>query len=201
MKLFTDLSAIAFSLFILMDPIGNIPLFLSILKDFDAKRQRWIVFREMFFALAVILIFYFIGDKLLKLLGVSQNSLLVSGGIILFLIALRMIFPSSQEEHPKALKDPFIVPLAIPFVAGPAVLATVMLYSLYEGYTGIVFSAIILAWIPSTLILLGASFLKKYLGQRGIIACERLMGLLLTLIAIEMFLEGLHAYFHPALNS
>ncbi|MCP5505712.1 MAG: YhgN family NAAT transporter [Chlamydiales bacterium] len=190
-----SLFAISFSLFLLMDPIGNIPVYLAILKDVKAKRQKKIIIRELLIALAVIIVFTFVGEHLLDILGVGQETILLSGGIILFIIALKMIFPSGKEgayESPTK-GEPFIVPLAIPLVAGPSVLAAVMIYSHRESLS-LLMTAIVLAWVISTLILLCAPYLKKILGIRGITACERLMGLLLTLLAVQMFLEGLSLY-------
>jgi multiple antibiotic resistance protein len=182
--------SMAFSLFLLMDSIGNIPLFLAILKDIPRKRQTQIILRELVIALVVMVLFNYLGDFLLNALQVTQYSVLISGGIILFLIALKMIFPvkSEGEAATTGEKEPFIVPLAIPLVAGPAVLAAIILYSRQESGTII---AIIAAWIVTTLILLSSTFLNKILGRRGILACERLMGLILTMVAIQMFLEGL----------
>ncbi len=194
--------AMAFSLFLLMDSIGNIPLFIAILKGIPRKRQLQIIFREMVIALLIMVLFNFLGDYLLNALQVTQYTVLISGGIILFLIALKMIFPAKKSEEPSQVdKEPFIVPLAIPLVAGPAVLAAIILYSRQE--TGSLSSvlAIIAAWIVTTLILLSSTFLNKIMGPRGIIACERLMGLVLTMIAIQMFLEGLAQFLtaiHPS---
>ena len=188
---------ISFALFLLMDPLGNVPLFMTILKDFSQKKQKKIILRELLLALAIIIAFYFIGDVLLEFIHVKQHTLLMAGGIILFLIALRMIFPvpkSQKEESIKTLKDPILVPLAIPLVAGPAVLASVMLYSQQKIPAGIVLCSIFIAWAASSIILLSSSFFKKYLGETGLTAAERLMGLLLTLLSIQMFLEGLSLF-------
>jgi multiple antibiotic resistance protein len=184
--------SLAFSLFILMDPIGNVPVFISVLKNTDQKRQRIIIFRELLIALGIIVAFNYVGEFLLDALKVSQDAVLISGGIILFLIALKLIFPSQQDgETPKQQreKEPLIVPLAIPLVAGPAVLAAVMIYSKQES-SFVSVCAIIVAWIASAAILLSSIFIRKVLGSRGILACERLMGLILTLISIQMFLQG-----------
>lgn len=191
----THIFTIAFSLFILMDPVGNVPIFISILKDIPPRRQRAIILRELLIALGVIVVFNFIGDALLTALGVSEASVLLSGGIILFLIALKMIFPTPKDLEINQHKDkePFLVPLAIPLVAGPAALAAVMIYS-KQTSSFITVSAIIIAWIASTIILLSSLFIRRLLGSRGIIACERLMGLILTLISVEMFLEGIKIY-------
>ena len=191
--------AMAFSLFLLMDAIGNIPLFIAILKDIPRKRQMQIILREMVIALGIMVLFNYLGDLLLAALQVTQYSVLISGGIILFLIALKMIFPVKHdgESSHSGEKEPFIVPLAIPLVAGPAVLAAIILYSRQDSGTII---AIVAAWIVTTLILISSTFLNKILGRRGIIACERLMGLILTMVAIQMFLEGL-AQFLTALHA
>ena len=191
-----DLLSIALSLFILMDPIGNVPLYLAFLKEVNPKRQRIVILRELLIALLVILLFTLLGDYLLALLKVSEATISIAGAIILFLIALKMIFPThkDQDSEMSKEKEPFIVPLAIPFIAGPAVLAAVMLYSHQEKNLWIVVTAIFLAWIASTIILLLSTFLKKILGVRGLTACERLMGLILTLISVQMFFQGLDAY-------
>lgn len=190
----------AISLFLLMDSIGNIPIFLSILKEINPKRQRVIIFRELIIALFVIIGFYFLGDLLLGFLHISQQAVLVSGGIILFIIALKLIFaPKSQGNNGFSEKDtkeePFLVPLAIPLVAGPAVLAATMLYSRQEISVIICMAAIFIAWVASTLILLSAVFLKRLLGERGIQACERLTGLILIMLAVQMFLDGISPIF------
>lgn len=189
-ELWPPLFSIAFSLFLLMDPIGNIPLYVSILKDIEPKRQRTIIIRELFIALFVIIAFSFLGEYILKLLHVSHQTILISGGIILFIIAIRMIFPNKTSAESWEGREPFIVPLAIPLVAGPAVLAAVMIYATQEPALTML-ASIVLAWIATFFILIGAPLLKKILGASGIIACERLMGLILTLIAVQMFLEGL----------
>jgi small neutral amino acid transporter SnatA (MarC family) len=168
--------SMAFALFLLMDPIGNVPIFVSVLKDIDPKRQQKIIIRELIIALIIIMLFNFIGDILLDFLNVKMPTILISGEI--------------SED-----KEPFIVPLATPLVAGPAVLASVMLYSgRYTNDDMMTLVAIVIAWAVSTLILLSSSLWKKLLGSRGLVACERLMGLILTLIAVQMFLEGIEMF-------
>ncbi len=185
----------ALALFLLMDAVGNIPFFISLLKGIPAHHQRKIILRELLIALGIMILFNYVGHVFLEMLEVTQYAVLISGGIILFLIALKMIFPSSNdlEPHSAAEKEPFIVPLAIPLVAGPAVLAAIMLYSREEPRLSCLI-AIICAWVVTTLILLSSSFLNRVLGKRGIIACERLMGLVLTMVSVQMFLEGLTQY-------
>lgn len=186
---------IALSMFFLMDSIGNVPIFISILKKFPPKRQRIIIFRELLIALAIMLVFYFIGDYFLSALGISDQSLRISGGIILFLISIKMIFPSKHDsDNNETQAEPFVVPLAIPLVAGPAMLAAVMIYSGQELPAFYTLSAIGIAWLFTTLILVAAPFLQKILGEKGLIALERLMGLILILIAVQMFLDGMSGF-------
>lgn len=183
------------TLFLLMDSIGNVPIFIALLKNIPRTRQKKIIFRELCIALFVILLFWLIGDPLLRVLKIQLPTILISGGIILFLIALKMIFPSPKETIETSQdKEPFIVPLAIPLVAGPAVLAAVILYSGRKEKMWICGSAIVLSWIATTIILVSSSFLKEILGKKGLTACERLMGLILTLLAVQMFLEGIAQY-------
>jgi multiple antibiotic resistance protein len=193
------LMTVTFSLFILMDPLGNVPIFIAVLRRVPARRQRKIILRELLIALGIIIAFNLIGDFILTLLGVSEDTVKIAGGIILFLIALKMVFPTDKGFSDSDIheREPFIVPLAVPLIAGPAVLAAVILYSHELPNDWIVLAAIVLAWIASTIILLSSSFFQKVLGKKGLTACERLMGLLLTLIAVQMFLSGLKSFMHP----
>lgn len=189
------LFTLTLSLFLLMDAIGNIPIFISLLKKLPPKRQAWIILRELLIALLTIFVFYFLGNVFLRALGISEQTVKISGGIILMIISLRMIFPEKTEETYKGPEhEPFIVPLAIPLIAGPAILATVMIYSRQMLPLHYVLIAITGAWALSTVILLFAPFIQKVLGKRGILALEKLMGLILTLISIQMFLDGLGGF-------
>lgn len=191
-----SLFSIAFTLFLLMDSVGNIPLYLSLLKNLNERRQRFVIIREMVIALGVIILFMFIGDGLMSFLQISDGTIKVAGGIILFLICLKMIFPSkndAQERVPKN-EEPLIVPLAVPFVAGPAVLAAVIIFSRQHVDHFTMISAIFIAWVASLMILLASSYLHRILGWRGLTALERLMGLILILIAVQMFLTGLQSF-------
>lgn len=190
-----ELFSLVFSLFILMDPIGNIPIYVSVLRHIDPKRQKIIIFRELAIALVILLSFVYIGEPLLDLLKVNKATVTISGGIILFLIAIRMVFPTKKNQL-RHEKEPFIVPLAIPLVAGPATLAAIIIYSHRVDHLGILVLAITLAWIASLTILLLSPLLKKLLGDRGVIALERLMGLILTLMSVQMFLEGIQAFLY-----
>jgi len=192
----TVLSA-AVLLFLVMDPFGNIPLFLVYLRGLPPRRQRWIVCREMLIALVVLVVFLCGGRWLLSALHVSESSLGIAGGIILFLIAVNMVFSGTESMFRGQYEgEPFIVPLAIPLVAGPSSLATVMLLAAkHPGRWADWLLALTGAWLLSGLILLLAPLFSRALGQRGLTALERLMGLLLTTVAVQMFVEGVKRAF------
>jgi multiple antibiotic resistance protein len=148
-------------------------------------------------ALGIIILFAFLGNSLMDFLNVGPGTTQIAGGIILFLLCLKMIFPRpsrNDELDNEDKREPLIVPLAIPLVAGPGVLAAVMIFARQETSDLIMISAIFIAWLASLLILLCSSFIKQIFGERGIIAIERLMGLILTLIAVEMFLSGVSVF-------
>ena len=147
-------------------------------------------------ALAILLLFQFVGQGLLNLLGVKKDALLIAGGLILLIIAMRMIFPpeKSTTKITEKKEEPFLVPLAIPLVAGPAILSAIIIYSNEVSTLPLTF-AILSAWALVTVILVSAPMLLKLLKERGILACERLMGLILILIASQMFLNGLRIFF------
>lgn len=185
--------SVAFSLFLLMDSIGNIPLYISVLKGINPERQRVIILRELIIALVIIIFFAFLGNELMDFLKIEPATIQIAGGIILFLLCLKMIFPTasnSQSGLPENEMEPFIVPLAIPLVAGPGVLAAVMIFAQQQTNPLMMIGSICIAWTASLLILLCSSFLKKILGSKGLLALERLMGLILILISVQMFLSG-----------
>jgi multiple antibiotic resistance protein len=180
-------------LFLVMDPLGNLPMFLSALKHVPPQRQRRVVLREMIFALIALLLFLLLGGQLLRLLGLSEPALGIAGGVILMLIALRMVFPSRESSLEEEIDgEPFIVPLAIPYVAGPSALATVLLLMTREPARWIEWIlALLLAWAACLPIMLLSSTLRRLLGVRGLTAVERLMGLVLVTIAVEMLMTGI----------
>lgn len=183
--------SVVITLFLIMDPLGNIPLFLAVLKDVKPERRRKILIREVLFAYVFLLAFLFLGSYLLRLLGLQQETISIAGGIILFLIALRMIFPPEKGVLADAPEgEPFIVPLAIPLVAGPSTLAALLLLQSGPNTTLELLVALTIAWGLSALILLSSTLLHRLLRQRGLIAMERLMGMLLVMIAVQMFMNG-----------
>lgn len=193
----TVLSAVI-TLILVMDPFGGIPVFLSLLKHSPARRRKIIILREMALALAILVLFLFFGKFILSGLHISQPALNISGGVILFLIALRMIFPrQTKEEENGESEEPILVPLAVPLVAGPSTLATVML--LATGYPDAILSwmfALLIAWSAALLVLLSGDLLRKFLGNRVLQAIERLMGMILTTMAVQMLLSGVQEFLH-----
>lgn len=189
------LSAVA-TLFLIMDPLGNIPVFLAVLKEVSPERQRKVLLREILIAYAVLLIFLFLGNHLLRFLNLKQETISISGGIVLFLIALRMIFPPEGGmlgETPEG--EPFVVPLAIPLIAGPSVLAALLLLQQTNPRDTIqLLVAVTIAWAISGVILLASPFFFRVLRQRGLIAMERLMGMLLVMIAVQMLINGVSTF-------
>lgn len=178
------------------DPLGNIPLFVSLLRQVDPARRFTVIVRECLIAFALLLVCAFFGRALLDLLGLSDRSLNIAGGLILFLIALRMIFHNPEGifgDMPAG--EPFIVPLAIPSIAGPAAIATViLLVSRAPQRIGEWIIALTLAMLVVLVILLFAERIARLVGERGLIAFERLMGLILTAIAVEMLLRGIETF-------
>ncbi|MGQ0764787.1 MAG: MarC family protein [Gemmatimonadota bacterium] len=183
-------------LFLVIDPLGNIPFFLAALKAVPPARQRVVVARELVIALAIMVVFLFAGRPLLSLLRISQPALTISGGVVLFLIAIRMVFPDRHRADDLIAGEPFIVPLAVPYVAGPSVLATEMLLMSRDPARWPTWlAAVVLAWMATALILMSGQRLGRVLGERGMVAIERLMGMVLVAVAVQMFLSGLDEYF------
>jgi MarC family membrane protein len=180
-------------LFLVMDPIGNVPLFVAALSKVSAARRFRVLVRELLIALAALLLFLFIGRHVLDVLQVSEPALSVAGGVVLFLIAVRMIFPSPEGMFGRSPDgEPFVVPLAIPLIAGPSTLATILLLVAREPESLLRWLlAVTCAWLAGSAILLLSAPLSRLLGSRGLIAAERLMGMILTIIAVQMFLTGL----------
>ena len=182
----------AILLFFVMDPIGNIPLFLSALRPVDPGRRLLVVGREMLIAYGLLVGFLYAGRPLLAVLGISEPALTIAGGIVLFLIAIRMVFPTVHGALGEAVDgEPFVVPLAIPYIAGPSALATVLLMTSRDpGRHAEWLLAVSLAWLASAAILLLGARLSRFLGDKGIAAIERLMGMMLVASAVQMFLDG-----------
>lgn len=196
-----DIVAAATLLFLTMDPLGNIPIFLSVLEKVAPERRTRVVLRELLLALIVLLLFLYFGSNILSAMHLSQQSIQVAGGIILFLIAIKMLFPVPRaaqiEEDIEG--EPLLVPLAIPMVAGPSAIATLLIISNDQPDRMLDWTiAVFIAWAGTAIILLPAAWLKKVLGKRGLVATERLMGMLLVAIAVQMFLDGVSGFLKSA---
>jgi MarC family membrane protein len=186
-------------LFLIMDPLGNIPLFLALLRNVRPERRRLVLVRELIIALVVLFVFLFGGQYLLRVLQLKQESVGIAGGIVLFLIGVRMIFPTKDGVFGDSEGEPFIVPMAIPGVAGPSAIAAVMLLANSNPGRTVDWSmALSVAWLATALILLSSTYLFKWLGTSVLTAMERLMGMLLVALSVQMILDGLVAYVHLA---
>ena len=183
-------------LFLIMDPLGNIPLFLSLLRNVAPERRRFVLIRELIIALVVLFVFLFCGQYLLHLLQLKQQSVGIAGGIVLFLIGVRMIFPPKEGGvFGDSQGEPFIVPMAIPGVAGPSAMAAVMLLANSNPGRTVDWSvALFVAWLATAVILLSSTYLYRWLGSSVLTAIERLMGMVIVAISVQMLLDGIASY-------
>ncbi len=186
----TEIVSTTIIFFLIMDPLGNIPIFLSALKNVDEPRRLKVSLRELCIAYIALLVYLFFGHSILEILNLTNEAIAISGGIILFLIAIRMIFPTQHGIFGPGLdQEPLIVPLAIPAVAGPSIMAVLMLMTTTHDIM-MLFLCISLAWVMTASLLLAATPLNKVLGQRGLMAIERLMGMLLVMMSVQMMLNA-----------
>ena len=189
----------ALLLLLILDPLGNIPVFLGLLRPLAPNRRRIVLARELVIALAVLMAFLFGGQYVLDAMHLRPESVSIGGGIVLFLIGLKMIFPGPGGMFGEAEAEPFIVPMAIPMIAGPSAMASVMLMSHSDPHRQVDWSiALLIAWLATAVILFAATYLYKVLGTRVLVAVERLMGMLLVTVSVQMFLDGLGVYLHIA---
>ena len=191
-----SVASAALLLFLILDPLGNIPVFLSLLRGLPPRRQRVVLGRELLIALGVLMTFLWCGKYALDLMHLRQESVSIAGGIVLFLIGIRMIFPPPEGlmgEIPDG--EPFIVPMAIPLVAGPSGMAAVILMGSNDPSRLTDWSvALLVAWAGTAAILFSATYLYRWLGQRVLTAVERLMGMLLVAISVQMLMDGIATY-------
>jgi multiple antibiotic resistance protein len=191
-----DILTATITLVLIMDPLGNLPIFSAILKNIEPRRRKFILARELVISLLIMLLFLYSGQSILDFLHLRQETVSIAGGIILFLIALRMIFP---DHGPIAGipdgQEPFIVPLAIPMIAGPSLLAALILLANQHQARMLDWTiALGSAWLISAFILMLSNVFTKLLGERGLMAIERLMGMVLVMLSIQMFLDGVGNY-------
>ena len=191
----TLLSAIV-TLLLVMDPLGNVPSFLAVLRDVAPERRRPIILRESLIAFGILLLFLAVGPGLMSVLRLEEPSLSIAGGIILFLIAIKMIFPTGKGMfHDMPAGEPLVVPLATPLIAGPSAMATVLLLGTREPDRFVEWGiAVTVACAITTTVLVLCNPLHRLLGERGLLAVQRLMGMILTTIAVQMFLTGVRDF-------
>ncbi len=192
-----EIFSTALTLFLIMDPLGNIPIFLSILDKVPEERRKKVIIRELFIALGLMIIFLYAGGSILKALGLTKEAVAIGGGLVMMIIAIRMIFPAQGGVMGDDEMDgePFIVPLAIPMMAGPSILATlILLVEKDPTHIGTSLIALLCAWGVSAVILYNSPSLYKVLGKRGLKAIERLMGMILVTISVQMLLTGIKSF-------
>jgi MarC family membrane protein len=186
-------------LILITDPLGNIPIFINSLRGVSSERRRIVILREVAIAFCVLLLFMLVGDWFLRAMNLTDLSLRLGGGIVLFLIALRMIFPHPDGPMGGDSRgsEPFIVPLAVPALAGPSALATVMLLtSQAPGQMLEWVGALTVTMLVCAIVLVLAEKIQMLLGERAVTAFERLMGLVLVAISVQMILDGIRTFLH-----
>ena len=187
---YTFLSA-TILLVLITDPVGNIPVFANALKYVAPERRARVILREILIAFFLLLTFMFVGEGFLRVMNLSELSLQIGGGVILFLIALRMVFPPTAVLEAEIFEEPLIVPLAVPAIAGPSALATVLLLVSQQPERRMEWiAALCVTMLISAVVLVSAERIQRLIGSRLVVAVERLMGLVLVSVAIEMMLRG-----------
>ena len=191
-----NILSVAITLFLVMDPIGNIPFFLSTLRSVPEERRQKVLVRELLIAYAALVLFLVAGPRFIQILHLRPQSISIAGGIILFLISLRMVFPMDLLRRDELEGEPLVVPLAIPGVAGPSALATLLLMTSSEPHRiGPLFLALTGTWLVTAAVLMASPLFYRILRERGLVAMERLMGMILVALAVQMFLDGVAKQF------
>jgi len=192
-----DIATAAVTLFLIMDPLGNVPIFNAVLSNIEPKRRSRIVARELVIALVILFGFLFAGNSILSFLGLTQSSLNIAGGVLLFIISLRMIFPGRRGsvDEVEDEEEPFIVPLAMPMIAGPSTIAVLLLLSSNQpGQITEWSMALFLSWLVTTILLVLSPKIMVLIGQKGSRALERLMGMILIILSTQMLLNGIRDF-------
>jgi len=189
--------SIALLLFIVLDPFGNLVTLNTLLRAATPARRRIIIVRESLIALAILQLFVFAGGAILRALGLQAYTLGISGGIVLFMIALGMLFPARKVLDKEGLDDPLVVPIAMPLIAGPGAISVVILLAQTNPVLNVA-GAVVVAWLPTAIVLTVSTWIFNFLGPRGALALERLMGILLVMVSVQMVLNGLSAYMKAA---
>lgn len=183
------------TLALVMDGFGNIPLFIAALKKVAPERRKTVLIRELSIALLIMVAFLFLGKWFLRAFGIHEYSLSIAGGIILFIISVKLVFGGDEEPKNNPKEDePFVVPLAIPLVAGPAALSMVMITAAQQSNKFITLGAVIVASVINSIILMASFPISNLLGKRGLIAIERLTGMILILMSVDMVMGGISTF-------
>jgi multiple antibiotic resistance protein len=191
--------SIALTLLLVMDPVGNVPFYLAATAHVAPERRQRVIARECLIALGILVVWLFVGGKLLDLLGISEEALSAGGGLVLLMIGIRMVFPSptTSLSEPVTVEDePLIVPMAVPYFVGPSVMATEAIFMRqYEDQWLMLLGAAAACWVVASTILMCSTLLQRLLGNKVLAAFERLMGMLLIVMSTQMLLDGVQAYF------
>jgi multiple antibiotic resistance protein len=191
-----NITNIAFTLFLIANPIGNSPAIIALIKEFSFERQKKIMLREAVFALLLALFFQYSGEMFLNQLKIESYAMSFCGGTLLLLVALEMLFHSrTSDEVTSHKQEPMFVPIATPLISGPGLLSMIMIFSQREENDFLVSSAILIAWLGITAVLVSAPYLNRILGKNGLAALEQLMGLLLAMMSVEMLVSGAKMFF------
>jgi multiple antibiotic resistance protein len=190
-----ELVTVIITLLFIMDPLGNMNSFLKMVDGIPRRRQYWIILREMLIALSMMLLFNFIGEGIFSVLGLSQIAVAMSAGVILFLTALKAIYPNETSPRSKLpTGEPFIVPMAIPLIAGPSLMAMIMLYAHMEPSQPLMLTAILVSWAIACLLLVFSHGIKQGLKTNGLLAAEKLTAMILIMLAIQRFMDGVSLF-------
>ncbi len=190
----STLFGLTLTLFFVIDALGNLPTYLSLLRPHKRSEQRKIAFRELLLALGIMASFHYLGQILLTMLEIPKQTVQISGGLILFLIAIRLIFSNDEEPPQWESQKLLFFPIATPLIAGPSVLTMIMIIAQEQPSDLLVLGAIFLAWLFSALIFVFARPIHKLIREKGLVACQRLMGLIVAMVAVQMFIEGIGGF-------
>lgn len=187
--------SVVITLFLIANPIGNSPLIMAMLKDYSFARQRTIMMRESLFAFLIALFFQFFGEWFLKLLNIQPYAVSIAGGILLLLVAIKMIFSLKKAVDPTTQnQEPMFVPIATPLITGPACMTMIMIYANQMSSTFQMTAAIVVTWTGVAIVLISAPYMQRFFGQRGMLVLEQLMGLFLAMMGMEMIVKGLSKF-------
>ena len=183
-------------LFLIIDPFGKINQLQALMQNIPAKKRKTVLLREMIFALILMVVVNFLGEFIFNVLELSRTTLSLAAGVILFLVAIKILFPAlGGKSAPIGDEEPYVVPIAIPLIAGPSLLATIVLFANLEPVFILTLASIFLAWGLALLVFFAGPYIQRILGNNGLVAIERLMGMILMLLAIQRLAEGIQLFY------